>query len=76
MSCTFWPIHSHHELVARWAEVVGVEHVTVIVVGDRDRRALPRAFESLLGLRDGTLVGQVSAFKALGGGYVNQGSVL
>ena len=50
----FWRRHQHHELVARWAEVVGPERVTVIVL-DEDPVRLPRLFEGLLGLRDGTL---------------------
>lgn len=51
----FWRRHQHHELVARWADAVGADRVTVIVLDD-DPVRLPRLFEGLLGLRDGTLV--------------------
>ena len=52
----FWHRHRHDELVARWAEVVGRDRVTVVVADDRDRTASLRAFERLTGLREGTLV--------------------
>ncbi|MCJ7709900.1 MAG: hypothetical protein MUQ32_03635 [Chloroflexi bacterium] len=52
----FWFLHRHDELIARWAEVVGPENVTVIVVDDRDHAMVLRAFEQLLGLANGTLV--------------------
>ena len=51
----FWTLHRHDELIARWAEVVGPERVTAIVVDDRDHQFVLRTFERLLGLRDGTL---------------------
>lgn len=51
----FWRRHQHHDLVARWAEAVGADRVTVIVLDD-DPLRLPRLFEGLLGLRDGTLL--------------------
>ncbi len=51
----FWMLHRHHELVDRWAEVVGIERVTAVVVDDRDHAFVLRAFERLLGLRAGTL---------------------
>ena len=50
----FWRRHQHHELVARWADAVGADRVTVIVLDD-DPARLPGLFEGLLGLRDGTL---------------------
>jgi hypothetical protein len=50
----FWRRHQHHELVARWADAVGTDRVTVIVL-DEDQGRLPRLFEGLLGLREGTL---------------------
>lgn len=52
----FWQRHRHDQLIARWAEVVGREHLTVVVVDDRDHAMVLRAFERLLGLREGTLV--------------------
>ena len=52
----FWTLHRHDELVARWAEVVGIgPRVTAVVVDDRDHAFVLRAFERLLGLRAGTL---------------------
>ena len=51
----FWMLHRHHELVDRWAGVVGIERVTAVVVDDRDHAFVLRAFERLLGLRAGTL---------------------
>jgi hypothetical protein len=50
----FWRRHQHHQLVARWADAVGPDRVTVIVL-DEDPLRLPRLFEGLLALRDGTL---------------------
>src|SRR4029077_546574 len=54
-SPSFWVRHRHDALIARWAEVVGPERVSVVVV-DAERGAVLRAFERLLGLPDGTLV--------------------
>jgi hypothetical protein len=51
----FWTLHRHHELIARWAEVVGMDRVAAVVVDDRDHAFVLRAFERLLGLRAGTL---------------------
>ncbi|MFJ3302291.1 hypothetical protein ACIPSA_04075 [Streptomyces sp. NPDC086549] len=47
---SFWHRHRHDRLVERWARAVGPERVTVVVVDDRDRDALMRTFEALLGL--------------------------
>lgn len=51
----FWHRHRHDRLIARWAEVVGLDRVTVVVVDERDHGMVLRAFEQLLGLRTGTL---------------------
>ncbi len=51
----FWYLHHHDELVRRWADVVGAEQVTVIVLDDTRRDQVLRTFEGMLGLRDGTL---------------------
>lgn len=54
----FWQRHRQDELVARWARLVGPDRV-VVVVGDRhDFDAVPSAFEKLLGVTRGTLVGR------------------
>ena len=53
---TFWFRHRHDELTARWADVVGPDRVTAIVLDDRDHGLAYRAFEQLTGLSTGTLV--------------------
>ena len=52
---SFWKRHRHDRLVQRWADAVGADNLTVIVVDESDRRMLVRTFEELLGLTDGTL---------------------
>jgi hypothetical protein len=52
---SFWRRHRHDELARRWADAVGPDHVTVVVVDDRDHGAVLRAFEELTGLQPGTL---------------------
>ncbi|GAA2247994.1 hypothetical protein GCM10010415_02830 [Streptomyces atrovirens] len=52
---SFWRRHRHDRLVERWAGATGPDRVTVVVVDDRDRGALMRTFESLLGLPGGLL---------------------
>ncbi|MGC9542726.1 hypothetical protein [Streptomyces sp. UG1] len=52
---SFWRRHRHDRLIERWAGAVGTERVTVVVVDDRDREGLMRAFEALLGLPEGLL---------------------
>ncbi|TFG67392.1 MAG: hypothetical protein E4H24_06290 [Thermomicrobiales bacterium] len=53
---TFWRRHRHDELIARWADIVGPDNVTVIALDDRDHAMVTRVFERLVGLREGTLV--------------------
>ena len=50
-----WHQHRHGRLVQRWADVVGRERVTVVIVDSADHGWLLRAFEALLALRPGTL---------------------
>jgi hypothetical protein len=52
---TFWQRHRHDRLIARWADVVGPGNVTVVVQHDRDEGTVLRAFEQLVGLKEGTL---------------------
>ena len=52
---SIWHWHRHDRLISRWAEVVGIDRTTVIVVDDRDRQSLLRVFEHLVGLRPATL---------------------
>ena len=56
LSPSFWQRHRHDQLVARWAEVVGPDRVTVVALDERDHDFVLRSFEQLTGLRDGTLV--------------------
>ncbi len=49
-SKSFWIRHSHGEVVKRWADLVGSERLTVVVVDDSDRTAIYGAFEQLLGM--------------------------
>ncbi len=56
MTPSFWRRHRHDRLIARWAEVVGPERMTVIALDDRDHGMVLRVFEQLTGLREGTLV--------------------
>lgn len=52
---TFWHRHGYGELTGRWAEVLGPENVTVVVVDETDPNFLLRTFEQFLGLVPGTL---------------------
>lgn len=54
-SHTFWQRHGYGELTGRWADVVGPENVTVVVVDERDREANLRWFERSVGLSAQTL---------------------
>jgi hypothetical protein len=47
----FWRRHQHDELVARWADVVSPQNVTVVVCDSKDAEQLPRVFADLLGLQ-------------------------
>ncbi|WP_370618024.1 hypothetical protein [Mumia sp. Pv 4-285] len=51
----FWRRHRHDALVRRWADVVGPDRVTVVVVDETDRSSLLRVFEAMVGLPDGVL---------------------
>lgn len=52
---SFWKRNDHARLVERWSRIVGPQRVCVVVVDPRDGEALFRSFESLIGLRHGTL---------------------
>ncbi len=56
LSPSFWHRHRHDQLIARWAEVVGPDRVTVVALDEHDHDFALRAFERLTGLRAGTLV--------------------
>ncbi len=53
---TFWRRHDHGAVVERWAEVVGADQVSVLVLEDVDRAALFRSFAQLLDLPPEVLV--------------------
>lgn len=53
---SFWQLERHDRLVERWTQILGTDHVSAIVVDERDHTFLLRAFEALLGLRPETLV--------------------
>lgn len=50
VSPSFWRRNNHHVLAQRWADVVGADRVTVIVLEDVDRSAMFRTFAQLLDL--------------------------
>lgn len=52
---TFWREHRHDRLVARWADRLGADRVTVIVLDERDHGYVLRVLEQMTGLREGTL---------------------
>jgi hypothetical protein len=51
----FWMRHHHDQLIARWADVVGKDRLTVVVLDETDRMMLLHTFESMVGLPAGTL---------------------
>jgi hypothetical protein len=51
----FWRRHRHDDLVQRWIDLVGPDHLTVVALNDGDRDMVLRAFEQLTALRPGTL---------------------
>ena len=57
----FWSRQRHDALIRRWADAVGAERVTVVVVDESHQEALLTRFEEMLGLIGGTLVSQRDA---------------
>ncbi len=51
----FWYRHRHDALLQRWADAVGAERITLVVVDEDQKSALPETFERLLSLEAGTL---------------------
>ena len=51
----FWRRHRHDDLVKRWVDLVGPDHLTVVALNEGDRDMVLRAFEQITGLRTGTL---------------------
>lgn len=52
---SFWFRHHYAEGTSRWLDVVGHEHMSVVVVDPGDRTWLLRVMEALTGLTPGTL---------------------
>lgn len=52
---TFWRRHGFERHTRLWADAVGPERVTVVVVDETDRTWLLRVMERFTGLREGTL---------------------
>lgn len=65
MTPSFWRRHRHDRLVQQWVDVVGSDRLTVVVVDERDRTMLTNSFESLLGVRPGTLRAPPAANRSL-----------
>ncbi|HYN57292.1 MAG TPA: hypothetical protein VES03_08860 [Motilibacterales bacterium] len=55
-SPNFWRRNDHAGVIGRWADLLGPDRVTLLVLDESDRGGLFRTFESLLGLPDGLLV--------------------
>lgn len=59
MTPTFWKRHDHGDVLRRWSEAVGADHVTVLILDDVDRSAQFRAFAQLLGISEEILVSRM-----------------
>ena len=59
MTPTFWKRHDHGDVLRRWAEAVGADHVTVLVLEDVDRSAQFQAFAQLLDVPPDVLVSRM-----------------
>jgi hypothetical protein len=51
----YWEAQNPARTVQKWVDVVGPDRVFVVVIDDEDHSQLPRVFETLLGLRRGTI---------------------
>lgn len=60
MTPTFWRRNDHGAVIGRWADAVGAENVTVLVLEDVDRTAMFRTFAQLLGLPEDLLVARMN----------------
>jgi hypothetical protein len=55
-SPNFWRRNDHAGIIGRWADRLGPENVTAVVLDESDRTMLFRTFERLLALPEGILV--------------------
>ncbi|MGN6575381.1 MAG: hypothetical protein ACTHKG_06815, partial [Nocardioides sp.] len=62
---TFWNRHRHDRLIRLWADEVGTDRLTVIVVDEQDKSMLASSFEQLLSVRPGTLESAETANRSL-----------
>ena len=62
---TFWNRHRHDRLIRLWADEVGTDRLTVIVVDEQDKSMLASSFEQLLSVRPGTLRSAETANRSL-----------
>jgi hypothetical protein len=65
MTPSFWRRHRHDRLIRRWADEVGPERLTVVVVDERDKTMLTSAFERLMSVEPGTLRSKETANRSL-----------
>lgn len=59
ISPTFWRRHDHGAVITRWAEAVGPQNVTVLILEDVDRSAMFRTFAQLLGIDESILTNRM-----------------
>lgn len=59
MTPTFWKRHDHGDVLQRWTDAVGPDHVTVLVLEDVDRSAQFQAFAQLLDIPAEVLVSRM-----------------
>jgi hypothetical protein len=59
MTPTFWKRHDHGDVVRRWAEAVGSENVTVIILEDLPREFIFEAFAQFLDIPPEILVNRM-----------------
>jgi hypothetical protein len=62
---SFWRRHRHDRLIRRWVDEVGPDHLSVVVVDERDKTMLTTAFEQLLSVAPGTLQSTGTANRSL-----------
>lgn len=59
MSPTFWRRHDHGAVLTRWAEAVGPQNLTVLVLEGVDRTAMFRTFAQLLDIDPDVLTARI-----------------
>ena len=59
ISPTFWRRHDHADVLTRWSQAAGADHVNVLVLEDVDRSAQFRAFAQMLDLPEEILTSRM-----------------